>query len=175
MSEAAGRADVGGDDPVLVIGIGNALRGDDAAGLQIVQRVREQPRVACTTHDGEAIGLLERWRGARAVVLVDTIRSGAPAGTVHRLDASAEPIPTALRRASSHTIGIGETIELARTLGRLPERVIVYGVEGSRFDAGAQLSREVAQVIDEVAEAVAREARSLADWRTNEPSAGEVA
>ncbi len=154
--------------PVLVIGIGNALRGDDAAGLEVVRRVSDEPRIACAAHDGEAIELLERWRDARAVVLVDTVRSGAPAGTVHRLDASTEPLPARLRRASSHTIGIGEAIELARTLGRLPERVIVYGVEGARFAAGAQLSPEVARVIDAVAESVAREARSLA---ATQPSA----
>jgi hydrogenase maturation protease len=149
------------DPPVLVIGVGNALRGDDAAGLEVVGRIAAHPGVALVRHEGEAIELLDRWRGAHAVVLVDTVRSGAPAGTTHRIDASAEPLSPVLRRASSHTIGIAEAIELARALGELPPRVIVYGVEGARFAAGAALSAEVAAVMDRLAEEVLREARSL--------------
>jgi hydrogenase maturation protease len=148
---------------VVVIGIGNALRGDDAAGLKLAARLREEPGIAIRAHDGEAIDLLELWRGARAVVLIDAVRSGAAAGTVHRIDAGAEPLPLTLRRASSHTIGIGEAIELARTLGGLPVRVIVYGVEGARFGAGEKLSDAVAGAIDSLADAVISEARSLRD------------
>jgi hydrogenase maturation protease len=144
-----------------VIGVGNALRGDDAAGLEVAARLSAAPGIAVVSHDGEAIDLLERWRGARAVVLVDAVRSGAPAGTVHRIDAAVGPLPVTLRRASSHTIGLGEAIELARTLGTLPERVIVYGVEGVRFGAGEGLSEAVTGAIEPLAEAVAGEARSL--------------
>jgi hydrogenase maturation protease len=150
---------------IVVIGVGNALRGDDAAGLEVAARLGHEPvigpGIAVVRHDGEAIDVLERWRGARGVVLVDTVRSGAPAGTVHRIDASAEPLPLTRRRASSHTIGLGEAIELARTLGELPERVIVYGVEGVRFGAGDGLSEAVAGAIEPLADAVCREARSL--------------
>ena len=42
--------------------------------------------------------------------------------------------------SSTHAVGIGEAIELARTLDRLPGRLIVYAVEGHRFDAGLGLS-----------------------------------
>jgi hydrogenase maturation protease len=145
----------------VVIGVGNALRGDDAAGLEVASRLSATPGIAVVSHDGEAIDLLERWRGARAAVLVDAVRSGAPAGTVHRIDAGAGPLPLTLRRASSHTIGLGEAIELARTLGALPERVIVYGVEGARFGAGEGLSDAVAGAIEPLADAVSREARAL--------------
>ena len=114
-------------------------------------------------HEGEAVDLLELWRGFDAVVLVDTVRSGAAAGTIHRIDASTEPLPSPLRRASSHTIGIGEAIELARTLGGLPARVVVYGVEGERFETGAEISEAVAGAIEALARAVLEEARVMAD------------
>jgi hydrogenase maturation protease len=146
-----------------VIGLGNALRGDDAAGLELTTRLSEEPGIRVCRHEREAVDLLDRWRGADAVVLVDTVRSGAPAGTVHRIDAGAEPLPLTLRRASSHTIGIGEAIELARTLGELPARAIVYGVEGATFGAGEGLSEPVAAALDSLAEAVISEARSLRD------------
>jgi len=144
-----------------VIGVGNDLRGDDAAGLEVVRRLGTLPGVLVSEHHGEAVDLLDRWQDATAVVLVDTIRSGAAPGTIHRIDASAEAIPSRLRRASSHTIGVGEAIELGRTLGRLPERVVVYGIEGVRFESGSELSEEVRAGIGELIDAVAREARAL--------------
>jgi hydrogenase maturation protease len=145
-----------------VIGVGNDLRADDGAGLQVVRRLRAQPGVAVKAYDGEAIGLLELWAGADAAVLVDTVRSGAAPGTMHRLEVTSEPLPTAFGRSSSHTISIADVIELARTLGTLPARVVVFGVEGARFAAGEELSQEVAGAIESVADAVRREARELA-------------
>jgi len=113
--------------------------------------------------DGEAIGLLELWEDADNVVIVDAVRSGAAAGTVHRFDASAAPVPAAFSHSSSHTIGVGDAIELARGLGRLPRRVLIFGVEGVRFDAGATLSPEVAGVLDDLRGQVASAAAALAD------------
>ncbi len=150
---------------VVVIGIGNELRGDDAAGLIVARRLAARPPpegVRVLAHDGEAIELLELWDGAEAAVLVDTVRSGAPAGAIHRIDASGMAVPAVLRRASSHTIGVAEAIELARVLERLPATVLVYGIEGDRFAAGAELSSQVAGALDELAESVALEVAQLA-------------
>ncbi len=148
-----------------MIGVGNDLRGDDAAGLEVARRTQVPPAVRVHEHEGEAVDLLDLWRDVDAVVLVDTIRSGAPAGTIHRIDASMEPIPSPLRRASSHTIGVAEAIELGRTLDVLPDRVVVYGVEGTRFAAGSEMSPEVRAAIPELARAVGEEASGLADGR----------
>jgi len=152
--------------PVTVIGVGNALRHDDAAGLEGARLVRtlvDPAAVAVLEHEGEPLALIDMWQGTESVVLVDAIHSGAPPGTIHRVDISSEPIPADLRGSSStHAVGIGEAIELARALGRLPRRVVVYGVEGVRFDAGSGLSEEVQAVIGLLAEVVAREARGLA-------------
>ncbi len=132
------------------------------AGLAIARALTPAPGVTVQVFDGEAIGLLELWDDADNVVIVDAVRSGAPGGTVHRFDASAEAVPAAFRHSSSHTIGVGDAIELARSLGRLPRRVLIFGVEGVRFDAGAGLSPEVASVLDDVLGEVTRAAAALA-------------
>lgn len=147
---------------VVVIGVGNDLRADDGAGLQVVRRLPALAGVVVEAYEGEAIGLLELWAGADAAVVVDTVRSGAEPGTVHRLEATSAPLPTAFARSSSHTISVADAIELARTLGSLPGRVVVYGVEGARFAAGGEMSEGVAGAIDAVANAVRREALALA-------------
>ena len=148
----------------VVIGIGNRLRGDDAAGVEVTERLREAvPRgvevVAC---DAEPSRLMEAWGGADTVVLVDTVSSGAPAGTLHRFEAGESAVPARAFRSSTHAIGIADTIELARALGRLPRRVRVYGVEGVDFGTGRPLTpaveTAVGRVVDDVLAGLEEEA-----------------
>jgi hydrogenase maturation protease len=125
-------------------------------------RTGDQPQIAVLEHEREPLGLIDQWEGAAAAVLVDAIQSGAQPGRIRRIDASAAPIPAELRSCSStHAVGVAEAIELARALGRLPARVTVYGVEGTRFNAGGGFSREVGAVIDSLAGRVLSEAWSL--------------
>jgi hydrogenase maturation protease len=166
---------------VLVVGVGNELRGDDGAGLEVARRVR-QARVAgveVREVHGDPTVLLDCWLGRHAVVLVDTMRSGASPGTILRLDASHEGLPASGTHApsSTHANGVAEVIELARTLGSLPARVIVYAVEGRRCDAGEGLSGEVAAIVPLLADRIVGEAWSLRseDGSYPEFSASETA
>jgi hydrogenase maturation protease len=149
---------------LVVIGVGNRLRGDDGAGLEVVRRLtdlRTNAQIALHAHEGEGVGLLELWDGADVAVLVDCMRSGAAPGTVRRIDMSSETAPVPLRGTSSHATGVAEAIELARALGALPSAVIVYGVEGASFGIGAGLSDPVADAIDLASEAVRQDALEL--------------
>lgn len=137
----------------VVIGVGNALRGDDGAGIEVASRVRG---IAC---DEEPSRLIEAWEGADSAVLVDTVVSGAAPGTIHRFDASDGPIPARVLRSSTHAIGLAETIELARALGRLPQSVVVYGIEGANFEAGAPLTPEVEAAVNRLVEELCTSAR----------------
>jgi hydrogenase maturation protease len=144
--------------------VGNELRGDDGAGLEVVRTLAAgdlPPSVRVQEFHGEALGLFELWLGADAVILVDTMRSGAGPGAVQRFDASARPLPAGFRHTSSHTVSLPEAIELARGLDRLPPRVIVFGIEGRQFTAGASLQDSVSAAVEAVARAVGREALAL--------------
>jgi hydrogenase maturation protease len=138
----------------LVIGVGNRFRSDDAAGLEVAERLAAGLDPGSATrvipHEGEPIDLLDVWTGAARAVLVDAVRSGAPAGTVHRLDPIAERLPAALFATSTHALGVAEAIELGRALGRLPAALRVYGIEGASFAAGLGLSAPVAAAVDAV-------------------------
>jgi hydrogenase maturation protease len=142
-----------------VIGIGNPLRGDDAVGLLVARRVRElaHPEVEVVELEGEPARLIDAWQGARLVVVVDAVKSDAQEGAVMRFDATAGPLPPSLSATSTHALGLGDAVEIARALDRLPERLIVFGVEGTRFQPGSDLSPAVAAAVQAVAEAVLRE------------------
>lgn len=133
----------------VVIGVGNPLRGDDAAGVAVAERLRARvpTGVEVVSCDEEPSRLMEAWEGADSVVLVDTVSSGAAPGTLHRFDAGDEPLPARTFRSSTHAIGIAETIELARALGRLPGRVRIYGIEAGGFATGAELTPAVESAV----------------------------
>jgi len=127
----------------LVIGVGNALRGDDAAGLHVARRLTARGVEGVHEASGETASLMELWQGASCVFLADAAQSGAEPGTVTRLDASSHPLPAAFLHCSTHAFGVAEAVELARSLGSLPPRIIVFGIEGGSFEHGAPLSPAV--------------------------------
>jgi hydrogenase maturation protease len=76
---------------------------------------------------------------------------------VHRLDIAAAPLPIDWSPSSTHAFGLGETVELARNLDRLPRRLVLYLVEGEKFDVGDPLSPAVADAVNAVAENILTE------------------
>ncbi len=148
----------------VVLALGNADRGDDGVGLAVADRLRGAARVEVVR--AAPPDLFERWAPDDRVVVIDAACSGAPPGTVHRFDALTEPLPAVSFRGSTHAMGLGEAIELARTLDRLPAHLAVVAIEGAAFDLGAPLSPEVAAAVGRAAEAVREELSRC----TSEPS-----
>jgi len=148
---------------VLIIGIGTAYRSDDAAGLIVAERLRTRlpEGVFVITHEGEGVSLMEQMADSDAALVIDAMSSGAEPGAIRRFDANAQPLPAQMFRHSTHAIGIAQAIELGRVLGKLPRRLIVYGIEGQDFEAGTQLSPEVESSIDEVMRRVLEEAQQI--------------
>jgi hydrogenase maturation protease len=146
---------------VRVIGIGHPDRGDDAAGRAVAARIRENaPEGAdIVESDGEAGKLMDLLEGADVALIVDACLSGAEPGTIHRLDAIAAPLPRPMFAASSHAIGLTESVELARILGQLPRRCIIFAIEAADLSLGVPLSapvsaavtRVVPMILDEIA------------------------
>jgi hydrogenase maturation protease len=148
-----------------VIGVGNTYRRDDGVGIVVVRRLQEQlpAGVRIIEESGDGAALLDAWKGATMVILVDAVHSGAPPGTIHRLDAHAEPIPRRFFHYSTHAFGVPEAVELARVLNQLPPRLGVYGIEGRNFSAGVGLSAEVEQAAKGLVAQVLNEIRGFAE------------
>lgn len=130
----------------LVVGVGSVDRGDDAAGVLVVRRLEGMR----TVETRDCSGLIDLWDGEDDVTVVDAMRSGGRTGTINRFDALQTQLP-ARHFPSTHSFGLAETVELARTLGRLPGRLLIYGIEASRYDVGAEPSPEVLDAVGIVA------------------------
>lgn len=137
----------------VVVGIGNAYRGDDAAGLAVAALVRSARRPGVTVLDleGEPVSLLDIWAGADAVYLADAVSSGGEPGTVYRFDAAQGLPPGPLRHRGTHAFSLADAIEIARAVSGLPDRLVVYGIEGAAFQAGGPLCAPVRSAVAEVA------------------------
>jgi hydrogenase maturation protease len=151
----------------LVVGIGTE-RGDDAAGLLAARRLRTAGTPAAVAElAGDLTALLELWQPDDRVAVVDAVRTGAAPGTVHVLDATTRPLPATMSTASTHALSLADAVELGRALGRLPARIVVYGIEGACWADGTQPTAAVTAAVDRVtallltATAAARQASRL--------------
>lgn len=142
----------------LVAVLGHPLCGDDAVGTLVADRLRAVAGVE-VVRVGDPTDLLNLCPGYERVVVVDAVCSGAPPGTLHRWDVGTAPLPErGFRGLSTHGLGLREVVDLARSLGLLPPRMVVLGVEGRSFQLGAPLSEEVRQALDRLLEWVLEEA-----------------
>ncbi len=131
----------------IVIGLGDPFRRDDAAGLAVagqVRRVEGHPEpVAC-------LELLDLWDAADDVVIVDAVRSGRPPGSVQVFEPLVRPLEVSEGFESTHGLRLLTAIGLAKELGRLPDRLVVYGIEVGDVKPGVQLSSAVAAAVDRI-------------------------
>jgi hydrogenase maturation protease len=143
--------------PVRVLCVGSPF-GDDAVGLRVAPLLEEglgdEAQVSC--HDRPGVRLLEFLDGARKVILVDGVKSGAAPGTLHRLEGEAIYRHLAAH-TSTHGFGLAEALALAVRLGYAPQELVLHGVEidsAARFGAAVEagLPQLVAAVRSELAQ-----------------------
>ncbi|MBX9360600.1 hydrogenase maturation protease [Streptomyces sp. WAC04114] len=139
---------------ITVIGVGNEFRRDDGVGWAVAARLLERAGsralpagTVVATCDGDPARLIGLWEGADLAVVVDAAHAEpAHPGLVHRIELDAERLAQS-PATSSHGLGLGEAVELARVLGRLPGHLVVYAVEGADTSAGAGLTPAVEGVV----------------------------
>ncbi|MGE3724138.1 MAG: hydrogenase maturation protease [Candidatus Sericytochromatia bacterium] len=131
--------------PLLLIGVGNPFRRDDGLGPAVLAALKPTAPegVIFSAQSGEGSTLMAAWQGYDQVLLVDAVCSGAPAGTLHVLDAMQGPIPSRFFHYSTHAFSVAEAIEMARALGELPRQLTLLGIEGADFGAGQGFSPAV--------------------------------
>lgn len=139
---------------LLIIGCGNILRGDDAAGPVLIRRLWEEGPLpeGVRIADGGTSGMdvAFQMRHADRVLIVDASSTGAEPGTLFAVpgDVVAELPPAGAM--GSHDFRWDHAIAFGRwLLGPLmPERIDVLLIEGASYDYGAALSPVVDEAIE---------------------------
>lgn len=135
---------------LVVAGVGSELRGDDGVGAAVVSALGALGTPALRVVVlSEPVELLELWdRATHTAVVVDATRGAGPPGAVTVTELSATSGDAARPDwASTHVVGLGAVVRLARALGRCPEQVLLVGVEGAGFGVGRGLSDAVADAV----------------------------
>jgi len=137
---------------ILIIGVGNEYRTDDAAGLLAARKVKELaiPGIDVTENNGDGADLIERWADKETVILIDAVLSGSAPGTIHRFSLPGAELPAEYFRFSTHLFSIPQAIYLSASLGNLPKKLMLYGIEASSFDTGTSLTREVELAVNNI-------------------------
>lgn len=150
---------------IAVIGIGQSLRGDDAAGLETVRRWQEEypetaarPEVQIEASELPGLALLDLLEDVDAAVLVDAVQSLKKPGRLHQLGPN-ELSAFAPDSQSAHGWGVAETLQLGRrlnpALNEIPIRII--GIEAEQILMGSGLSQAVNEAIPSACRAVEQE------------------
>lgn len=149
---------------VLVLGIGNLLLQDEGAGVRVIEELEkkyEMP-VGVELLDGGTSGieLLHYIEEKNVLILVDVVRNGGSSGTTYRFEG--EEVPALFQnKISPHQLGISDLLATARLIDKMPEKVVLFGIEPECIDTGLELTAEIASKIPEMVEQIADEIRSL--------------
>ncbi|EXI71458.1 MAG TPA: HyaD/HybD family hydrogenase maturation endopeptidase [Candidatus Accumulibacter phosphatis] len=131
---------------VVLLGVGNILLSDEGLGVRAVERLplafSLPPEVAVIDGGPCGMELLEDLEGIDALIMVDAIRSGEPAGTPIRL--TGEALPVFFRtRLSPHQVGLSDVLASLELLGKSPRHISILGLQPESLALGMDLSRAV--------------------------------
>lgn len=134
----------------MVACIGNRFRGDDGAGHRVADLLSGETGAEVIKLQTAAELLNHLTRGIDLLIIVDAMEKLSRAGAIHRLDSTDKLSRTTAWR-STHTMTLPEIIDLADQLRMLPAKIIVYGIEGERFEQSSGLSENVEKACVSVA------------------------
>lgn len=155
---------------ILVLGLGNRLMGDDAAGPLVLDALKRDiapgdDRVRW--RDGGTIGLalLPEIEDARALIVVDAARFGGMPGAVQVFDG--DEMDALLRggRQSVHAVALADLLGAAALRGHLPARRALVAVQPRQIGLGLQPTSVVRTAIPQLAQAVRER---IAAWGAHE-------
>lgn len=142
---------------LLVIGLGNRLRGDDAVGLVLAERLMKNapPRVAIELREEtDALTLAHDLIEHDAPLLaVDCANMGLAPGEWRLFRSDEAQLRGHADGISTHGIGLADAMILAGTLGRRSVSWI-FGVQPASLDPVERLSAEIEERLPEMTAAL---------------------
>lgn len=148
--------------------------GDDAVGPLCAAALAER-KIPAATLGGSASELLEAWREARHVIIVDAFTGGTKPGAIHRMSYGSPEFHPERTRSCARGPGLAQAVRLAESLHCLPETLLLMGIEGADFEWASTPSPEVAASMPALVEAVAQEWQAFLRGKPAGARAGSAA
>ena len=133
---------------VCVIGIGNRLKGDDAAGPELIDRITGRSRFHCLDTGVAPENYLEKIVRIKpdTILLVDAMDFGGESGACRLF--SADQITGG--GLSSHALSLRMTCDYLQQ--RISARVFVLGIQPARVNMNGPLSAAVGAAVEKLAD-----------------------
>lgn len=146
---------------VVIVGCGNLLRGDDAAGPILVRKLadRDLPSGIRLIDGGTAgMDVAFAMRGARRAIVIDASALGVAPGTIHRVPGE-ELVDLTPPQGNLHSFRWDQALGFAQWLLKedYPEEVTVWLIEGQSFTVGEALTPAVENAVDRVVDLIVAE------------------
>lgn len=140
----------------IIIGIGNEFRGDDAAGILIARKLKEDfPTLNILEFQQIELDLIDYFKKFNQVVLIDAIISEKNEnGTIIKFILNENFDYSKFQYFSSHSISLSEIFQFARLLDCFPESLVIIGIKASNFQMGTQISFDIEKTYNLVKEEI---------------------
>lgn len=132
-----------GKHGVALVAIGNSLRGDDGVASFLCATLPDEILEQCCFFDlGTYTSLLgECLGGHKAAIIVDSTRSGVPAGDVSIINLHAVLAePSLLDAECSHGFSFTDELNFISTQQALPDRLLFFGIEAEASNWNEEMS-----------------------------------
>jgi len=134
----------------VVLGIGNTILTDEAAGVRAAMALADAYRIPDNVQviDGGTSGMemIEDLSDLDLLVVIDVVKTGAAPGTVVKI--AGDDIPVFFRRKlSPHQIALPDVLASLELLGTMPREIVVLGVEPVSLELGMEMTPTVAEKI----------------------------
>jgi hydrogenase maturation protease len=139
--------------PLLVLGLGNALMGDDGIGPRAVAALADHgPRQGVEIVDGGTCGLslLPAIESCAGLIVIDAAATGAAPGTVSVFEGAAMDAALRGAKTTAHEVALADLMDAAHvTVGR-PARRALIGVAPARVALGLEPTGAVAAALPRI-------------------------
>jgi hydrogenase maturation protease len=148
--------------------------GDDAVGPLCAAALAER-KIPAVTLSGAASELLEAWREARHVIVVDAFSAAGKPGAIHRMTYGSPDFHPERARSSARGPGLAQAVRLAQSLHCMPATLVLLGIEGVDFEWASTPSPQVAAAMPALVEAVVEQWQALVKPKPPGSRAGRAA
>lgn len=148
--------------PILILGLGNPLQGDDGVGsrvAQVLERRALPDDVEVIDGGTPGIGLLNLLEGRARVIIIDAAEMGLQPGAFRRFEPQDVMLTGSKNRFSLHRTGVADALMLARELNIELPPIVFFGVQPAIVDWSDALSPAVQAAVPQVIEAVLTEVK----------------